>query len=365
MIVEYNQQSFQLTRYPKTSNRSLQAMNAGDEYLLETLADLDIQPESVAIFNDRFGVLTCLLHSYQPFTVIDYRSQEKACRLNLETNKLSVEEKLWVYSPGPLPASIEMGVIRVPKSLDLFRFYLYQLSQILPEDGIVYCSFMTRHFTTKLLDIAGEYFEEVQQSRAWKKSRLLTLQKRKPFQEKDFIHSIKMNEQINLKQYPGVFSSGGIDLASRFLMESFQKVSNVEQILDLASGNGLLAMFMRQQYPEANIHLLDDSRLAVESSRLNLLDERSFFYWDEKLEIFEPDSFDLVISNPPFHFEYETNIEVALTLFCGVEKCLKTDGVFQMVASKHLNYKTHLEKLFRATEILSENDKFVVYLCRK
>ncbi len=365
MIVEYKQQTFHINRYPKTTNRSLQPLNAGDEYLLETLADLDVQPGSMVIYNDRFGALSCLLNDFKPFTVMDYRSQEKACWQNMEANKITVDKKRWLNSLDSLPGCISMGVIKIPKSIELFRFYLYQLSQALPDDGSVFCSFMTRYFTPQILTIAGEFFEEVHQSRAWKKSRLLVLQKKKIFQEKDFIHSIKLDESITLKQYPGVFSANDIDLASRFLMENTQEVPHVERILDLASGNGLLAVVMRRKYPDAEIHLLDDFRLAVESSRLNLTDNHNVFHWDDNLDTFKPESFDMVISNPPFHFEYETNIEVALNLFHGVKRCLKREGSFQLVASRHLNYKTHLVKLFRTSEVVAENEKFVVYECRK
>ncbi|MGB1284834.1 MAG: methyltransferase, partial [Polaribacter sp.] len=71
------------------------------------------------------------------------------------------------------------------------------------------------------------------------------------------------------------------------------------------------------------------------------------------------------VSNPPFHFEHENNIEVALNLFSEVQNCLKLGGRFVLVANKHLNYKTHLDKLFCKTEVLAENKKFVIYECLK
>lgn len=343
----------------------MQPLNAGDEYLLETLSELNIRPKTMAIFNDRFGALSCLFSHLQPYTIIDYRSQQKACRLNLDLNKMEVDESLWAYLDKALPSTIQIGVIRIPKSLELFRFYLYRLSRVLPDDGMVFCSFMTRNFTGQLLKFAGEFFEEVTQSRAWKKSRLLILQKKKAVKALNFIHPIKLDDGRILKQYPGVFSSGGVDQASRFLMAHTVPVSGTEKVLDLASGNGLLAAFMRKLFPAAEIHLLDDFRLAVESSKLNLMDGKNVFHWDDSLDEFEPETFDFVISNPPFHFEYETNIEVALNLFHGVEKVLKPGGVFQLVASKHLNYKTHLQKLFGTTDQVAANEKFVVYRCQK
>ena len=57
--------------------------------------------------------------------------------------------------------------------------------------------------------------------------------------------------------------------------------------------------------------------------------------------------------------------EVSLNLFKQVWKILKPRGRFQLVGNKHLNYKTHLEKIFPHVESIAENDKFVVYSCVK
>ena len=72
-----------------------------------------------------------------------------------------------------------------------------------------------------------------------------------------------------------------------------------------------------------------------------------FVYTNDSMELFKDDYFDLVISNPPFHFEHETNIEVAIRLFHDVKRCLKSEGRFELVASQHLNFKTHLIKIFK------------------
>ncbi|WP_417238930.1 methyltransferase, partial [Bizionia sp.] len=76
-------------------------------------------------------------------------------------------------------------------------------------------------------------------------------------------------------------------------------------------------------------------------------------------------SFDLVVSNPPFHFEHENNIEVALKLFTGVENCLKNGERFLLVANSHLNYSTHLTKLFTSVSVLKQNKKFQIIECIK
>jgi len=169
--------------------------------------------------------------------------------------------------------------------------------------------------------------------------------------------------RIIYKQYAGVFSSDHIDYATQFLLEHLKLNETDSKILDLASGNGVIAHQIKAQKPDAEVHLLDDSFLAVESSKLNVEDVS--FHWNESLEDFNAKSFDLIVSNPPFHFEYENNIEVSLNLFIQAQRCLKENGRFLLVANQHLNYKTHLDKIFGSCSITAENDKFVVYDCLK
>ncbi len=364
MIVEYQHKTFTIQRYPKTGNRSLRAWSAADEFLLDVLADENIQKRKMIIANDRFGFLSTLLHNHEPFTVMSYRSQEKACALNLTENKLRINKSLWVKPLEQWPEKIDIGVIKIPKSLELYRYYLHELSQVLTEDGVIYAAFMTRFFSPKMVSIANEYFEEVEQTQAWKKSRLLILKKKKPLPQYNFIRKIEAGDEIMLSNYPGVFSAHSVDTASKLLIDNLQLSENDKRVLDLASGNGILAAVISKKFPSIEMHLLDDFLLAVESSKLNL-SGNCHFHYNDNLDDFEPGFFDKIVSNPPFHFEYETNIEVALSIFKGASRCLKPEGIFQVVANRHLNYKTHLVKLFDGVEIIAENDKFIVYNCSK
>jgi 23S rRNA (guanine1835-N2)-methyltransferase len=140
---------------------------------------------------------------------------------------------------------------------------------------------------------------------------------------------------------------------------------NTNKVLDLASGNGILAMEVQKVVPEAEIHLLDDSFLAIESSKLNVKGDSVLFHYDNDLNKINNNQFDYVISNPPFHVEHEIDINLPVELFKQVHRCLSSNGSFQLVANNHLNYKTHLVKIFSKVEITAQNDKFVVYTCSK
>jgi 16S rRNA G1207 methylase RsmC len=174
----------------------------------------------------------------------------------------------------------------------------------------------------------------------------------------------------SLKQYLGVFSANNVDYATQFLLESIPLKADDQLILDLASGNGIIAHSINQSYKEKawsqpQIHLMDDDFLAVESSKLNLQGDQFVFKFNDNLSIFKEEYFDLIVSNPPFHFEHEVNIELPLSLFEQAQKALKKGGRFILVFNRHLTYRSQLQKLFNACNIIAENPRFVVLECVK
>lgn len=362
MNFEYQQQSYQISRPTSEKNQSLKAWSAADEHLLQHLEGNSLENKALVILNDRFGFLTCMTHSCRPTNIQTNKSVEKATQENLVQNKLEVADVSFCTPLTLSEKKLDIGLLKIPKSLDLFRLFLYTLSSNWKEDAVLFCGFMTRHFTPQILKIAEEFFEEVEQSRAWKKSRVLTLKTPKAFEKKELIHQIHFEEQV-FQQYAGVFSAKHIDYASQFLIENLPMDAKAQRVLDLASGNGVLAAAVRQYNPSCALHLVDDSYLAVESSKLNLRAPNTFFHCDNTLSSFEDAYFDFVISNPPFHFEHEINIQPSLDLFKEVHRCLSPEGSFVLVANKHLNYKTHLSLLFSQISIVNENNKFVIYEC--
>ncbi len=363
MNFQYQQQSYQISRPVSEKNQSLKAWSAADEHLLQHLEQHSLENKELVILNDRFGFLTSLMHAYHPTSIQTNKSDENATQQNLLDNQLELTAVSFVTPLTISEKKLDIGLLKIPKSLELFRLFLYTLSANWKEDAILFCGFMTRHFSPQMLSIAEAFFEEVEQSRAWKKSRVLILKKPKAFQEKNIMHQINFEEQV-FQQYYGVFSAKHIDYASQFLIEHLSIDPKDQRVLDLASGNGVLAAAVRKQNSTCALHLLDDSYLAIESSKLNLSAANTFFHCDNTLSNFEDDYFDCVVSNPPFHFEHEINIQPSLTLFREVHRCISPNGCFILVANKHLNYKTHLSLLFTQINIVNENSKFIIYECR-
>ncbi len=358
-----------ISRYPASDNRSLKSYSAADEYILNYLSEHKIDTDEVAVFNDRFGYLSLHLIDNNPTIISNYKSQEYAIINNAEDNEIDID-KLKFQSPlESLTNNIDLAIIKVPKSLDLFRLYLIQIHKSSTESTRIVCGFMTKYFTKQMLTIASEYFDVQEQSLAWKKSRLLILSVPKTIVNTDIINTLpheNLNgQEVIIKQYFGVFSAKHIDYATQFLIQNLELDSEVERVLDVASGNGILAYEISCLKPDVELHLLDDSYLANASAKINLNDQEATFHYAHNLVDIESDYFDLVVCNPPFHFEHENNIDIALELFHGIARVLHEDGRFLCVANLHLNYKTHLSKIFEQVEVTAMNSKFVVYECWK
>jgi 16S rRNA G1207 methylase RsmC len=365
-----NSEAIKIERFPLSRNNSLQAWSAADEYLVKYWNENKKPNANLAIYNDRYGYMASLFNEFNPISVIDFKSQEKAIKHNLEKNGLEFNTKNVFYPLDTLPKPLDFVFIKIPKSLDLFKLYLSQVSKASNENTIVVCAFMTKNFSPQFVKIGAEYFSESEQSLAKKKARLLLFKKPLPAKKTSLLNTIVLNKEESLQQYFGVFSAHNIDYATQFLLQSIELNTNDKEILDLASGNGVIAYHIANSYKIAGletpeIHLVDDSYLAVESSKLNLKGENFHFYFNDNIEEFKNESLDLIVTNPPFHFDYEINTETTFNLFYQSKAKLSPTGRLVIVANRHLNYRSFLKSLFSKIETIGENPKFVVLECFK
>ena len=362
--MQFQNRTINLQRYPKTTNRSLRPWSAADELLIAEASSLGLEDKSIILAHDAFGALATALHPYKTHAVINNNSQLKATKLNLENS--GVDTKEWDYS-NPMNIkwnTIDMALMRVPKSANLFELYIQQLYTASKESTVILCGFMTRNFTPKWKEIAEYYFEDVTQSLAKKKARVLILKSpKKEVQKVPLFHSIKNDFGLSLKQYAGVFSADKVDIATQILLERMPEVADGETVLDLACGNGVIATYIQKKNPKAAISVIDDSFLAIASAKLNLGKKNISYHWSDTVTAVRDQKFDFIFCNPPFHFEYENTIEISLKLFSEAANALKPDGSFYIVANTHLGYGTHLAKLFKTVTQLTQSGKYEVIVC--
>ena len=254
-------------RLPNTNDRSLRAWSAVDEHLQRHLEEAEYNLNNLSIFHDRFGYLTCNLMAHKPITIAYLESQRQSISHNASTNWLSLDDLNIISILEDIPSVGSVFIMKVPKSLDLFRLYLIKLIDILPSDGVVIAGFMTRHFTKAMLEIAAEYFDLVEQSMAWKKSRLLILSdpKKNDYAQSEILNTITFHE-FQYRQYLGVFSANHIDYATQFLLKNLTPRDSEKNFLDIGCGNGIIGKHLLDQRSWNDAVLIDDSYLAVAST---------------------------------------------------------------------------------------------------
>ncbi|MCG8452899.1 MAG: methyltransferase [Spirochaetales bacterium] len=402
-MVLFSGSSYILQRFPPTDNHSLKAVSAADQHLLNWCAgELKDHPQIPhlhgvpLVLHDRFGALSIPLAGGRKVlrTLILSQSQEHSIKANLEENHIaenhcqferpfsnnSIPFEREIHPPS-LPSMLApWAMIRIPKSLELWEFYLEYLVKNLHPEGLVGAGFMTKYFTPKLLKIAQKYFHHVHQGQAWKKSRILFLSHPKEIREEQSLITIERKGTSCLQQLPGVFSSQKVDDATTFLLETFHKYENLcpkhGRILDLGCGNGVIAQELSKLAPNAEIHGMDDQWLAVLSAQFNCSDSIQL-HWEHSPFALgcslagEPQSgvpwsppFQMIVTNPPFHLEHEIDLSLPLRLFFESRRILEPGGSLIVVGNRHLNYSTHLQKAFASCRVLRQNKKFEILQAR-
>jgi 16S rRNA G1207 methylase RsmC len=373
--ITYRDQTFTLLTTGLGGTRQGPKLKPADELLLDWLHEQtqDGASGQVAIYHDRTGVLcTCAPASQKAFFSNNMLHHRQLLE-NFDRNKLTEPPPNGdLLEAAATPAKIIL--LQVPKSLELFELYLHHIALTAGPDTRVAAAFQTRHFTPKLLEISARYAGEVNQSRAHKKARLLLLTGFKTAPTAALTRQTSTYGDVIYEQYAGVFSASHIDYATQFMLDEWAtndllaELPAPQTILDCGSGNGIIGDYLLGRYPEAHLTAYDVSRMAVASTEYNLTtheyaDRATVLLAAAIGEIKEPARFDLIVTNPPFHVEHQTDIGVSLRIFEEATGRLAAGGHLVVVANRHLNYLTHLRRNFDEVLTVAENEKFILYRC--
>lgn len=370
----------ELTRYPKNQESNLQAWDAADEHLIKHLKETEQQSVATAIINDNFGALTACLRSMDSQWPLAVETDAKTSQLgtvqNLDNNNLCSDNIQWLNSRENIPASIELVLMKLPKNLSYFSHQLNRLSQALPKGTQVLIGAKAKSINKSLLELFAKNLGPASASLTWKKTRVITCItdgkiRALPTESQWSIPELNL-EITNLSN---VFASGKLDIGARIMLDNMPK-GNFKSIIDLGCGNGVLGLNAKQLFPEAYIHFVDDSEMAVESARQNwalnkldtqgLVGEQATFGWDDCLtHLNEGVRPDLILCNPPFHQGEAITDHIAWQMFLQSWRALKNGGILHVVGNRHLAYHVKLQRIFKNCTTVASNGKFVILQAQK
>nr|MBA2816393.1 metal-dependent hydrolase [Candidatus Pantoea persica] len=168
-----------------------------------------------------------------------------------------------------------------------------------------------------------------------------------------------------IHNHANVFSLASLDIGARFFMQHLPE--NIEgEIVDLGCGNGVIGLMVLESNPQAEVHFLDESYMAVASSQLNVEVNRPQdlarcqFRVNNVLSGYPSDRLHTVLCNPPFHQHHAVTDHLAWQMFHDAKRCLQYGGELRIVGNRHLDYHHKLKKLFGNCTLVASNQKFVV-----
>ncbi|MFG1491408.1 methyltransferase, partial [Oceanospirillum sp. HFRX-1_2] len=252
-------------------------------------------------------------------------------------------------------------LLKIPKSHSMLEEQLHRIRPFVHADTRVIAGAMTKLVHTNTLKLFERIIGPTKTSLAVKKARLIfsdVADLKLPENPYPLTLDLKGEQftrnHYTLSNHANVFSRESMDIGSRFFLQTLQqeKVGSDEalSIVDLGCGNGVVGVIAAERFPNAQLHFVDESYMAVDSARINF--QRAFpereaqFTATDCLAGLEANSADLILNNPPFHQQNVVGDFIAQQMFRESKKVLKKGGALWVVGNRHLGYHTALKRLF-------------------
>lgn len=362
-----------LIRQPEQQHEPLQAFDAADEYLLNHLQQQGLDAGSrVLLLNDGFGALACSLAGRcRVASSGDSHLGHLALRKNLARNALASDAVTFVPASDTPQGPFDWVLIRVPKTLALLEEQLIRLHGQLAPGARVVAGAMVKHLPRAAGDLLERYIGPVQASLAVKKARLLLATPEvKPAPRSPYPSRYRLDSPaLELLNHANVFCREGLDIGTRAFLPHLPRHLGRLRVADLGCGNGVLAIAYALGSPQAQLTLVDESYMAVQSARHNwqaALGQRPVdIRAADGLAEQPADSLELVLCNPPFHQQQVVGDFLAWRMFQQARAALVAGGELWLVGNRHLGYHAKLKRLFRGVEQVAATPKFVVLKASK
>lgn len=368
-----------LHRFPKRQNETLQAWDAGDEYLIQHIEEMALPADShIVILNDHFGALCCwFADQYRVTMMSDSFIAQQATQHNLAANQCRAITLL--STMDEVPSDADVVLIQLPKSNRHLVWQLHQLRRALPEHIPVIGVNKAREIHTSTLKLFEQHLGTTTTSLAWKKHRLI-------FSQANVAHppavdesrtwevdpSLLSGQTMQLKNRANVYSGESLDLGARFLLPHLPQDARFQHIIDLGCGNGVLSVQLGRLNPQAQLTCVDESFMAVASAQQNIADNLgedrpAHCIANNCLDGFDAQSASLIVCNPPFHQQLAITDHIAWQMFCDAKRVLAKEGQLLVIGNRHLGYDGKLTRLFGRTQVktVAANKKFVILQATK
>jgi len=378
-----NDKNLFLSRFPVSQvNRSLQAWDSADEYLINHINEQGLinAQTKVALFNDAFGTLAtnfCHCGSENPsvISINDSYISSQGTSYNIEQNNLDDSKIEQLNSLDSLPNDIDVILYKIPKSKSLLIEQLIQIKKSVSEQCIFIAADRAKEIHSSTLKVFEKHLGTTKTSLAVKKARLVFCQfdnkqvHQSPFPTVWSLAHISTNDSpsrdLTISNHANVYAREKLDIGARYFIENLPKVAAHTKVIDLGCGNGVIGLTVLANQPEAHVQFIDESSMAMASAKHNIMTNmpeminQCEFTLNDSLTDIEGGSVDLILCNPPFHQNTATTDHIAWQMFKDSHRVLKKGGELRIIGNQKLAYHIKLQRLFGNETLIASNDKFV------
>lgn len=378
-----NDKNLFLSRFPVSQvNRSLQAWDSADEYLINHVHEQGLinAQTKVAIFNDAFGALAtnfCHCGSENPnvISINDSYISSEGASYNIEQNGLDDSNFKQLNSLASLPNDIDVILYKIPKSKSLLIEQLIQIKKSVSDNCIFIAADRAKEIHSATLKVFEKHLGTTKTSLAVKKSRLVFCQfdnkqvHQSPFPTVWSLAHQATNDspsrELTISNHANVYAREKLDIGARYFIENLPKVAADSKVIDLGCGNGVIGLTVLANQPEAHVQFIDESTMAMASAKQNIMTnlpeviDQCEFTLNDSLTDIEGGSVDLILCNPPFHQNTATTDHIAWQMFRDSHRVLKKGGELRIIGNQKLAYHIKLQRLFGNETLIASNDKFV------
>ena len=166
--------------------------------------------------------------------------------------------------------------------------------------------------------------------------------------------------EISICNLVGVFSEKRLDLGTELLLSHLPTLSG--RVLDFGCGAGVIAAALLKAQPSLSLECVDINAMALASCELTLAANgmTAKVYPSDGLAQ-TTGKFNGIISNPPFHDGLASTTSIAQNFVTDSAKQLQHNGIWQIVANRHLPYSDIIAAEFGQLKVVADNNKYKLY----
>ncbi|CAM4124382.1 class I SAM-dependent methyltransferase [Shewanella aquimarina] len=170
--------------------------------------------------------------------------------------------------------------------------------------------------------------------------------------------------ELTICNLVGVFSEKRLDEGTELLLQHLPTLEG--RVLDFGCGAGVITAALLKANPALKLECVDINAMALASCELTLAANgmQAKVYASDGLTQTQG-MFDAIISNPPFHDGLDSTTEIATRFVQQSEAQLKSGGIWQIVANRHLPYSDTIAQFFKMVNVTAENNKYKIYANQK